>query len=52
MVEDNFEFSQVSVPRFYGVLVGTKRVEPHEFLDAWFGAYVCCISIKIYCHDN
>ena len=26
-----------------------KRVEPREFLDAWFGAYVCYISIKIYC---
>ena len=37
---DNFGFGQLSVPRFYGVLVGRKRVEPHEFLDAWFGAFV------------
>ena len=33
-------------------LVGAKRVELHDFLDAWLRAYSCCIYIKIHCHNN
>ena len=40
------------MPRLYGVLVGAKPVKLCGFLNAWLGAYSCCIYIKIHCHSN
>ena len=40
------------MPRLYGVLVGAKLVELRGFLNAWRGAYSCCVYIKIHCHSN
>ena len=52
IILDLRSFNRLVVPRWYGNLVKTKRVELHGFSDASIGAYSCCIYIRITDQDG